>query len=134
MADPSHTSVTNATMFTTIHNWLIQPFSQYYDLDSHTIHVLIVSINRCTYSLKTIPNDSFLRKFTLQFYLLSEFLPKICWEEINEEIFFFFLFWCLNRDLNRGLTSNKPTHYLRDYGDLVLEFIVLEFIVFLMAG
>ena len=45
------------------------------------------------------------------FILLSEFLPEICWEKIAEEILF--VFW----GSNPGFTSNKPTHYLLDYGD-----------------
>ena len=37
----------------------------------------------------------------------------------RQNIFFFiFSFWCLTWSLKRGLTSNKPTHYLWDYGDL----------------
>ena len=33
-------------------------------------------------------------------------------------IFFFHIsFWCLTWDTNPGFTSNKPTHYLLDYGD-----------------
>ena len=30
---------------------------------------------------------------------------------------FIFAFWCLTWALNCGLMSNKPTHYLLDYGD-----------------
>ena len=53
--------------------------------------VLILYISGGTYSLKSTPNDwFFLRNFSWQFYLLSEFLPEICWEEIAEEIFFDF--------------------------------------------
>ena len=36
-------------------------------------------------------NDRFLRNLIMAgFYLLSEFLPEICWEEVFEEIFFSF--------------------------------------------
>ena len=31
----------------------------------------------------------FLKKFSKQFYLLSEFLPGLCWEEDRKKIFFF---------------------------------------------
>ena len=50
-------------------------------------------------------------------FLLSEFLPEICWDEVTEEIFSYFRFWCLTWALNRSLMSNKPTHYLLNYGD-----------------
>ena len=44
--------------------------------------VLILYIIGGTYSLKSTPNDKFLRNFSWQFELLSEFFPEICWEEI----------------------------------------------------
>ena len=48
-----------------------------------------------------------------------EVLAEICWVEISQEIFFFFhiWFWCLTRHTNASFKSNKPTHYLLDYGD-----------------
>ena len=61
------------------------------------------------------PNDRFLRKFSWHFYLLSKFLPEICWEQVAKEIFFHISFWCLG--LDPGLTCNKPTHYQIDHGD-----------------
>ena len=79
---------------------------------------LILYMSGRTYSLKSTPKDRFLRSFSWQFYLFSEFLPEICWEQVNEEIFSYFPFWCLTWSLNSvGLTSNKPTHCLLDYGD-----------------
>ena len=51
------------------------------------------------------------------FYLLSKFLPEICWEKIAKEIFHI-SFWCLTCDTNQGFTSNKLTHYLLYCGDL----------------
>ena len=58
------------------------------------------------------------------FYLLSKFLPEICWEEIAKEILFVFRFWCLAWDSNPGFWFNKPTHYLLDHGDfkIVLDY------------
>ena len=41
-----------------------------------------------TYSLKSIQNDRFFEKVFIAIYLLSEFLPEICSEEVAEEIFF----------------------------------------------
>ena len=48
-----------------------------------------------------------------QFYLLSEFLPEISWEEITEKIIFVFYFdvWCGTR------TLAVLSHYLIDYSD-----------------
>ena len=43
-----------------------------------------------TYSLKSTSNNKFFEKnFRGNFYLLSEFLPEICWKDIAEEIFLF---------------------------------------------
>ena len=41
------------------------------------------------YSLKSTPNDRFFEKL---FMAISEFLPEICWEEVDEEIFSYFRF------------------------------------------
>ena len=49
-------------------------------------------------------------------FLHSEFLSEICREEITKEIFFHIFVSMSDRGLNSGLTSNKPTHYLLDYG------------------
>ena len=53
---------------------------------------LILRMSDGTYSLKSTLNNWFLRSFSWQFYLLSEFLPEICWEEVAEEIFSNFSF------------------------------------------
>ena len=42
-------------------------------------------------------------------YLLSKVFPEIYSERNSPKKYF---------GLNRGLTSNKPTYYLLDYGDL----------------
>ena len=64
------------------------------------------------------PNERFVRKFSWPFYLLSEFLLEICSKEVTEEIFFhtFILPKMSDLGLNLGPMSNKPTHYLLDYG------------------
>ena len=98
-------TVTLFFLFTYIHNWPLQPFSQDYGLASHTTHVVCVNfIRECgTYSLTSTPNDRFFEKlFHGSFYLLSEFLPEICWEKVAEEIFFIFHFWWLTLDTNPG--------------------------------
>ena len=52
-----------------VHNWPLQSFSQDYGLASSGTYVYI---NGGT------PNNRYLRNFSWQFYLLSEFLPEIC--------------------------------------------------------
>ena len=81
-----------------------KPFSQDYKLVSNTtyvVFVLILSTSGGTYSLKSISNNRFLRNFSWQFYLLSEFLPEIYWEEAVIEFFFHISF--SSRYLNYGL-------------------------------
>ena len=75
--------------------------------------VLILYISGGTYSLKSISNDRFLRNFSGQFYLLSEFLPENCWEEIDEEILFVFRFddWHGTRTLAFRLISQHTTYW-----------------------
>ena len=79
------------------------------DLVSDTILcVLILYISGGTYSLNSTPNDRFFEKlFMAIFYLLSEFLPDICWEKIAEEILFVFCFyvWPVARTLAFRLIS-----------------------------
>ena len=56
------------------------------DLVSHTTYVVCFNfVHKC-------PNDRFFEKVWWQFYLLSDFLLEICWEEIAEEILFVFRF------------------------------------------
>ena len=54
---------------------------------------LILYISSGNYSLKSTPNDRLLINFSWQFYLLSEFLPEICWEAVAEKYFFFHITW-----------------------------------------
>ena len=65
------------------------------DLVSHTTYVVCVNFIHKWRELQfTVDSERqiFLRNFSWQFYLLSEFLPEICWEEIAEEILFVFHF------------------------------------------
>ena len=50
-------------------------------------------------------------------YLLSEFLPEICWAEIAEEIVFIFHCGDWSGIRTQSFASNKPTHYILDHGD-----------------
>ena len=80
--------------------------------------VLVLFMNGGPFSLTSTSNDRFFEKLIHDsFYLFSEFLPEICWEKIAEEIPFEFGFVCgLAWGSNPVFTSNKPTHYLLDYG------------------
>ena len=78
-------------------------------LVSHTNHV--VCVNRS--SLTSTPNDKFFETLFRGWFL---FTLRI----YSEEIFFVFSYWCLTWSLNLGLTSNKPTHYLQDWGDFII--------------
>ena len=56
------------------------------------------------------------------FYLCSEILLEICWEEVAQGILFYVSFWCLTWGLNPGfMVSNKPIHYLLDYDDFFIS-------------
>ena len=93
---------------TYIHNWPLQPFSQGYGLASHTTHVVRVNFIRGWRDLlfKVYTElQIFWVTFSWQVYLLSEFLPEICWEEVAEEI------------RTQAFASNKPTYYILDHGD-----------------
>ena len=84
---------------------------QDYDLVPNTTHVVCFNFIRKWRDLqfKRRPwTTDFWETFTWQVYLLSEFLPEICWAEIAEEIFFFHIsFWCLIWDL-RLITQHTP--------------------------
>ena len=78
-----------------IHNWPLQSFSQIYDVASHTTHVVYVH---------------FIREWQdLEFKVDSE---RQIFECRHRNIFS-----CLTWGFNSGLTYNKPTHYLLDYGN-----------------
>ena len=72
-----------------INNLSLQHFNQNYDpfLIPLMLRALILYVSGGTYSLKSTPkdmsNDIFLRSFSWQVHLPSEFLPEICWEEVT---------------------------------------------------
>lgn len=62
------------------------------------------------YMISRLGTTEFWEKFSWQFYLLSEFLPEICCN-----------WWrALTWNLDCGLT-NRPIHYLLDYGRCQLD-------------
>ena len=89
---------------------LIQHFSQDYDLVSYTTHVVcFIFIHE--WLDQQFQFDTFL---WLQFYLILEFFPDVCWEEITEKNIFSPLFysnslsWRLNYELECSNGINVP--------------------------
>ena len=64
-------------------------------------------------SLKSSPNDKFLRSFSWQIYLFSEFFKRnLLRGSCRRNIILYSFCWrCLIWRLNRGIKSNKPTYY-----------------------
>ena len=91
-----------------------QIYLLYNVLASHTTHVVCVNFILKHQGLQfhfDSEHRFFFRHF--QVYLLLEFFPKICLEEITEEYFFLVSFWYLIWYTNPpGFTSKKPTNTL----------------------
>ena len=72
----------NAKVFSTyIHNWSLQPLVRIIDLVSHITYVVCVNFIhkwRDPTVYGRLRTTDFLRNFSWQFYLRSEFLPEIC--------------------------------------------------------
>ena len=103
---------------TYIHNWSLQSFRQDYwpSFSHHLCCVLILYISDGTYSLKSIPNDKFFEKlFMAILFTLKVFATNLLRVNRRRNTFCI-LFWCLAWTW-AGFSSNKPTHYLLDYGD-----------------
>ena len=88
-----------------IHNWSIQPVNQDYDLASPNSYVVCVNF--------TLERRDLWKLFTAVLFFARNLLRGNCQGNI-----FYIFFWCLVAyGLNRGLTSNKLTQYILDYGD-----------------
>ena len=98
------------------HNWPLLPFSQDYGLASHDTHFVCGNfIRECRVLQLNVASKrlNFWETFSWHVYLLSEFLPEICWEKIAEDVFFFIFRFDDWPDIwTRALTSNKPIYYL----------------------
>ena len=85
--------VCNATIHTYIWNWSLQPFSQDYDRASDTTYVVCVRFMHEWWGIQFKVNSKrhiVLRNISWQIlYLLSEFLPEICLEEVDKRNIFF---------------------------------------------
>ena len=107
-------------MHTYIHNWPLQPFSQDYGLASHTIHVVSVNFILEWQDLQfnvDFERAIFEKLFKANLFTLGVFARNLLREIRRRNIFFHFSFSCLTWYTNPSFTSNKPTHYLLDYGD-----------------
>ena len=75
--------------------------------------VLILYINGGTYGLKSTPNDKFFEKLFMAIFIYSQ---SFCQKSAERKSPKKYLAW----ESNLGFSSNKPTHYLLDYGDFGL--------------
>ena len=85
------------------------------DLVSHTTYAVCVNFIHKWRDLQFKVDSErqiFWQAFHGNFYLLSEFLPEICWEEIAKEILFVFRFdvWPGTRTLTFRLISQHTTY------------------------
>ena len=79
--------------------------------------VLILYISDGTYSLKSTRYDRYFEKlFMTILFTLRVFGRNLLRGNRRNRI----LFWCLTWYSNPGFSSNKPTHYLLDHGDLCI--------------
>ena len=110
-----------------IHTYIIghyNPSVRIFGLVSHTTHVVCVKFYtwaagpsvQCRLRMKNFLRNFFMaRLFTLR--VLARNLLR---GNRRSDIFFFHIsLWCLTWDSNPILKFNKPTHYLRVYGELI---------------
>ena len=91
------------------------PSARIIDLVSHSAYVVCVNFIHKWRDLQFNVDSErqiFWETFHGNFYLLSEFFPEICWEEIAEEILFVFRFdvWPGTRTLAFRLISQHITY------------------------
>ena len=114
--------LSNLTLsFSPVHTYIIghyNPSVRIIDLVSHATYVVCVNFIHQWRDLQFKVDSErqiFWETFHRNFYLLSEFLPEICWEEIAEEILFIFRFdvWPGARTLAFHLISQHTTYLTR---------------------
>ena len=106
--------------FTYMRNCPLQPFIQDYGLASHTTHIVCVNFIREWRHLELNVDSEwqFFEKLFHVNFIYSEFFARNLLRGIYlRNLFFYISFRCLTWGTNLGFTSNKPTHYLLDYGD-----------------
>ena len=116
-------------IYTCIHSWPLQSFSQHYDLASHTTHVVCINFIHKWRDLQ-FEDDSERQIFWVAFscqglFTLRVFARNLLRGNRRRNTFFCISFWCLAWDSNPGFSSNKLTHYLLDHGDFVCLIIIV---------
>ena len=110
------------------HNWSLQPFSQNYWLSfsHHLCFVCVNFINKWRHLQFKIDSEQqiFWETFQGNFNLLSEILPEIWIRKSPKKYFLYFVLMFLAWSSNPGFTSNKPTHYLLDYGSYGFSYLM----------
>ena len=90
-------------------------------LVSHTTYVVCVNFIHKWRDLQSTPNVRFFEKlFMATLIYFQSFCQKSAERGNRRRNTFRTLFWCLA--WNPGFSSNKPTHYLLDYGDFILYY------------
>ena len=77
-----------------MHSWSLQPWSEDYDIFSHTSYAVCINFMhewqdlqfKVDFERQIFEND----RFFMAIYLLSKI--EICWDEVAEEIFSYFRF------------------------------------------
>ena len=88
-------AIYNTVLLLIIHTWSLQTFSQSYDLafdKTNAVCVNFISVGRNLQFNINSEEKVFVKIFSWQIYLISEFLSEIGWEEIAEEIFSYYRF------------------------------------------
>ena len=80
--------------------------------------VLILYISDGTYSLKSTPNGRFFEKLFMAIFIYIQSFCQFLLRGNRRRNTFCILFLCLTWGSNLSFSSNKPTHYLLDHGDL----------------
>ena len=108
-----------------IHTYIIghyNPSVRIIDLVSHTTYVVCF-----LWSLKSTPNDRFFEKLFIAILFTLRAFARNLMRGNRQRNTFCISFWCLAWNLNPGFSSNKPTHYLLDYGDFSLKILIFNF-------
>ena len=102
-----------------------KPSVRFMDLVSHTTYVVcVIFIHKWRDLQFKVDSERqlFWETFNGNFIYSQSFWQKSAERKSNRRNTFRILFWYLAWDLNRGFSSNKPTHYLLDHGDFLYSF------------
>ena len=97
-----------------IHKWPLQSFSHYYDLASHTTHVVCVNFIREWLDLQ-FNVDSGRQIFEKLSHGRFIYFQSFSQKSAERKSYFIFDDWFGIR--TQAFASNKPTHYILDHGD-----------------